>query len=75
MDALSEPYRRFAAAILVQAVKDAKSGNDYSAEARRWLRTAGCDLAEMLDIPPERVAAFLDGLPGPPYEQLSLLDW
>ena len=55
-------YRRLACAILARAVRDAKSGNGHSAEARHWLAGEGADLAEQLDIAPSRVAAWVDGL-------------
>ncbi len=31
------PEHRLAAAILIQAIRDARDGNGYAAEARRWL--------------------------------------
>ena len=55
--------RRLAAAVVLRAVRDARDGNGYSAEARHWLAGDGCDLASQLDIAPERVTAWVDALP------------
>jgi len=71
-----DPDRRLAAAIVLQAVRDAIEGGDpdLAAPARRWLAGEGVDLVESLDIPPERVAAWLERQPALPYEQLPLFD-
>lgn len=70
-----DPDRRLAAALLLQAVRDA-AGDDptLAAEARRWLGSAGLDLVEALDIHPERVEGWVMGLPALLYEQLTLFD-
>lgn len=68
-------YRRVAAAILARAVLDALASDPgLAAPARRWLRTAGVDLAEQLDIPPGRVMTWVGELPGLPWEQLRLFE-
>jgi len=72
-DPVVAAYKRLACAILARAVRDAKSGNGHSTEARRWLAGdpwAG-DLFDYLDIPPERVARWAVGLE--PLAQLALL--
>jgi len=68
-------YRRVAAAIMARAALDAQASDPgLAAPARRWLRTAGVDLAEQLDIPPERVTLWVAGLQPLAYEQLTLFD-
>lgn len=68
--------RRLLAGILLQAVKDARNSDpELSGPARRWLRKDGADWAELLDISPERVTAWVDSLPGLPREQLVLFEW
>ena len=68
-------HRRLLAAVLIRATEDALGTDpEMAAEARRWLRMAGADLAEQLDVLPERVAAWVGELPDLPYEQLMLFD-
>lgn len=73
---MADPIRRLAAAIVLQAVRDAQEDGDpdLAAPARRWLACAGVDLAEVLDIPPERIEAWLRKLPSLTYEQLPLFE-
>jgi len=54
-------YRQLAVMILWRAVRDARSANGYSAEARVWLAGPGADLAGMIDIDPVKVRAWADG--------------
>jgi len=54
-------YRQLAVMILWRAVRDARSANGYSAEARAWLAGPGADLAGMIDIDPVKVRAWADG--------------
>jgi hypothetical protein len=65
--------RRFLAAILFRAVVDAQADEDpdLAAQARRWLARDGADLAELLDISPERVTGWVGKLTPLPYEQLT----
>lgn len=65
--------RRFLAAILLRAVADAQSYSDpdLASQARRWLASAGADLADLLDIAPERVTGWVEELTPLPYEQLA----
>ncbi|RLC86469.1 MAG: hypothetical protein DRI79_09980 [Chloroflexi bacterium] len=68
-------YRRLVAAILVRAARDAQADDpDLAAPARRWLAGSGAAWAEMLDIPPERVTAWVGQLPTLFYEQLALFE-
>ena len=68
-------YRRLVAAILVRAARDAQTDDpDLAAPARRWLARSGAAWAEMLDIPPERVTAWVGQLPALSYEQLALFE-
>ena len=68
--------QRLLAAVILRAVRDAQ-GDDpiLAAEARRWLEATGSDLADLLDISPERVTAWVGQLPALPYEQLPLFEW
>ena len=67
--------RRLLAAMLIRATEDALGTDpEMAAEARRWLRAAGAGLAEQLDIPPERVVAWVGRLSTLPYEQLTLFE-
>jgi hypothetical protein len=45
----SGAWRRLAAAIIARAVKDARSGNGYAAEARSWLLSSPL-AAYLLDV-------------------------
>jgi hypothetical protein len=45
-----DPWRRLAAAVLLQAVKDAGTQGRHRAEALQWLRTEGLALAMLLDL-------------------------
>jgi len=56
-------FRRLAAAVLLRAARDARDGNGHAADARSWLADDGADLADQLGLPPERVTAWVDGLP------------
>lgn len=58
------PHRRLAAAIILRAIRDARSGNGHAAEARRWLASdpLAADLLDALDIRRERVTAWVEGL-------------
>jgi len=68
-------YRRLVAAILARAARDAQADDpDLAAPARRWLARSGAAWAEMLDIPPERVAAWVSDLEPLPYHQLALFE-
>lgn len=67
--------RRVLAALLLTAARDAKADDPLVAgPARRWLADEGAGLAEMLDIPPGRVTAFLEGLEPLPWEQTPLFE-
>ncbi|RLC85483.1 MAG: hypothetical protein DRI79_11340 [Chloroflexi bacterium] len=68
-------YRRLVAAILVRAARDAQTDDpDLAAPARRWLARSGAAWAEMLDIPPERVTAWVGKQPALSYAQLALCE-
>ena len=70
-------YRRLAAALVLRAVLDARDeGPLLAAPARRWLVDGGLHWATALDISPERVLAWADGLEPLPWEQLhfAMLD-
>jgi len=58
-------YRRLAAAVLRQAVRDAQSDNGTATEARAWLaESSGCaDLCDLIGLDRGAVAAWVDGLP------------
>jgi hypothetical protein len=73
---VSDPYRRLAAAVLLQGARDAAENDDpgLAAPARRWLADDGMVLAELLDIPLERVAGWLERQPTLDHEQLPLFD-
>jgi hypothetical protein len=72
---MSDPYRRFAAAILLRATRDTESNDPaVAAPARRWLAGDGAVLAELLDIPPERMAGWLERQPVLECEQLPLFE-
>ena len=63
-EATAYHFRRLAAAIVARAVRDAKSANDSRAiEARSWLVAEAGDLLDALDIPQERLADWVAGLP------------
>jgi hypothetical protein len=67
--------RQIAVKMLLQAVRDAQGDDPVrAAEARRWLQSAGADLAGRLGIPPDRVTSWTSQLPALPYEQLSLFE-
>lgn len=67
--------RRLLAAVLIRAAKDALDANDVLAsEARAWLRAVGGDLAAWLDIPSERLVAWLVALPPLAHEQLTRVE-
>jgi hypothetical protein len=72
---LQRSWRRLLAAILVRAVRDAR-GDDpqLSGEARRWLASAGEDLATLLGFSPKEVEAWLAQLPELSVEQLPLFE-
>lgn len=56
--------RRLLAAVLIRAIRDALDAQgDLATEARGWLGAVGGDLMTLLDIPPERLAAWLAALP------------
>ncbi len=56
--------RRLLAALLWRATRDAESGDPFlAANGRRFLQGEGSGLAEMLDVDPERVRVWLEGLP------------
>ena len=65
--------RQLLAAIILRAVADAQSDSDpdLASQARRWLTSAGADLADLLDIAPERVTGWVEELTPLPYEQLA----
>jgi len=64
--------RRLLAAVLMRAAKDALgANNDLATEARGWLGAVGSDLVMLLDIPPERLAAWLAALPSLPVARLA----
>ncbi len=59
--------RRLLAAVLIRAAKDALDADgDLATEARGWLGAVGGDLAAWLDIPSERLVAWLAALPSLP---------
>lgn len=61
MVSLETAYRRLLGAILIQAVKDAKAGDNG---AVGFLKRSG-DLFDVLDVPHDRVVAWIhDGMPG-----------
>lgn len=68
--------RQLLAAIILRAVADAQSDSDpdLASQARRWLARDGADLAELLDIAPERVTGWVEELTPLPHEQLSLFE-
>jgi hypothetical protein len=69
------PYRRLWAAVILQAVLEARdAGPIFAAPARRWLAGEGAVRIELLDIPSERVVRWVEKLPDLPWEQLALLD-
>jgi hypothetical protein len=64
--------RRLLAAVLIRATRDALAAQgDLATEARGWLTMVGGDLVMLLDIPPERLAAWLATLPAPSIESLA----
>jgi hypothetical protein len=66
-----DPWRRLAAAILLQAARDAVNGNGHAAEARTWLRSRQCaDLLDALDVDRGRAVKWL--LSQDPLDQLQL---
>lgn len=71
-----DPNRRLAAAILLRAVKDARSDDAaLAAEARRWLIGRGTFWAELaLGISQERLMCWVEQLSALPYEQLTMFD-
>lgn len=73
---MTDSTRRLVAAIVLQAVRDAleEGDPDLAAPARRWLADGGADLAEALDIHPERVEAWVSRLPALAWEQLPLFE-
>jgi hypothetical protein len=55
-----DPWRRLAAAIVLQAARDATNGNGHAAEARVWLRSPQCaDLLDALDVDRGKAARWL----------------
>jgi hypothetical protein len=72
---LQRRWRRLLAAILVRAVRDAQ-GDDpqLSGEARRWLASAGEDLAILLGFSTTDVESWLAQLPELSVEQLPLFE-
>ncbi len=69
------PEQRLAAAVLLRAVRDARGSDpNLAGEARRWLTCDGLALAEALDISPEQVTTWMDGLPELAFEQLRFLE-
>jgi hypothetical protein len=62
--AVYDPHRRLAAAIVLRAVRDARSSNGYAAEARRWLLSdpLAADLLDYLDLGQSKLTAWVEGL-------------
>lgn len=59
-------WRRLAAAVLLQAVEDARNGNGHSAEARAFLQGAEAgDLVLALDLDPAGLERVIGGCPEP----------
>ena len=57
-------WRRLACAVIVQAAKDAQSGNGTATEARASLRGEWCGfLLDSVNLDRGAVAAWVDGLP------------
>lgn len=72
---MTDPIRRLAAAVVLQAVRDAQAADPaLAAPARRWLAHNSTDLADVLDIPHERVRTWVQRLPSLAYEQLLLFE-
>ncbi len=71
---MDEPVVRLLAAVVFQAVSDARQTMEpaLAAEARRWLGETGQLIVAQLGFPPANVAAWLAGLWPLPYEQLEL---
>ena len=66
-------WQRLAFAVLARAVLDAQEKDPaLVAPARRWLAAEGVAWAEWLELHPERMTGWLDGLPSLPWEQLTL---
>lgn len=63
-DTQANAYRQLAAAVLLQAVKDAQSGNGHAAPARWWLTrdTWAGDLLDGLGLDREAVGDWIAGL-------------
>lgn len=70
----TDAARRFLAALLLRAVRDA-AGDDpaLAAPARRWLAQEGLTWAEMLGLDPGKVTVWVAGLESLAWEQLALL--
>lgn len=72
-------YRALAVAVIWRAVKDARSSNEYAAEARAWLRGArAARLLDALKIDRRRVSKWLqeieDGMHKPSSTKDDLVD-
>jgi len=66
------PWRQLGCAILLRAVKDAKSANGHSHDARRFLAGPGRDLVSALGMDAGGVDDLLAGLPEPVQMELDL---
>lgn len=71
-------WRRLGASVMLQAVKDARGGEDPGGAptARAWLASDGARwLAAALDMDPNSPGRYAVGLPRPTVEQLALPGW
>ena len=73
MDPVLVGWRRLGCKILVQAYRDAAEGNGHSADAHRWLNSAGAGvLVQLLELDRGGLEGALSRLPAPAAEQLEL---